>query len=303
MGTKAPMGYKTPNSTPIPRVVEDQPPQRLTTCPFLTRFHLIANLFSFRREQCMEVSRPWKGLFILTFTLLVVASGCATTGRPKSESDAGITHMPPAAPMGWWYARFRMEWPVDTEPQWFMDAMLACEIILPVIEENKGSIALWRVHRRAAPDAAGHQFSFLFYSPPEVARLVFESINANPLGPQLRASGILLSVTCDSTESIAKPNIEDTSDRTWSPLLQRSWPNFIEGVSELWLTLLTQVSDAESSGAKPGTLEEKLDFYRRVDQTVQTLWRQQGGHALLHHLNAIFEYEPLLVGKGKPMRF
>lgn len=251
----------------------------------------------------MEKSRSWKSLFILGLTLAFFCSGCATTGRSKPAAEDTAKQASQSEPMGWWYARFKIDWPAHTEPQWFVDTMLACELILPVIEEDRNEIVLWRVHRRAAPDAAGHQFSFIFYATSKVAARVFKTINANPLGPELQASGILVSINCDNTAGNQKPNIEDTSDRNWSPLLQRSWPYFIMGVSELWLTLLTQVSEAEPPGSKPATLDEKLDLYRRVDQTVQTLWRQQGGHALLHHLNAIFEYEPLMVDKSKAMSF
>jgi hypothetical protein len=206
--------------------------------------------------------------------------------------------------MGWWFARFKIDWPPDTEPQWFVDTLIAAELIAPVIEQNRDRIALWRFHRRAVPDTSGHQFSFIFYSTPQSAAQILGTIEADPLGHEMRASGIVRAINCDRIETeIRKPNIEDTSDPHWSPLLQRSWPYFIMGVSELWLTLLTQVSEAESAGSQARTLEENLALHRRVDAGVQTLWRLEGGHAFLHHLNAIFQYEPLMVDRNKAMRF
>jgi hypothetical protein len=233
--------------------------------------------------------------------LLVV--GCTTVSppRPGSPDAARTTHQ--TEELGWWYARFQMEWPKDAEPRWHMDVLLASEVLAPVIEDYRGEMALWRFHRRAARDAAGHQFSFIFYAGPNVAARIFDSIRASSLIVQLQKSGDLLAVTCDTTAAVHKPNIEDTSDPNWSPVLQRSWPYFIMGVSELWLTLVTQIAEGQTSPGMPATLERKLDSYRKVDQTVQALWNREGGHALLHHLNAIFQYEPIMVNRREPMQF
>lgn len=253
----------------------------------------------------MEASRTLRAqLILMSILLLLVSTGCATVSPPKTDSVASVTDAVKPEPMGWWFARFKIDWPPDTQPQWFVDALIAGEIIAPVIEQNRDRIALWRFHRRAVPDASGHQFSFIFYSTPQAAAQILGSIETAPLGHEMQASGVLLSIHCDLvSEKIPKPNIEDTSDRNWSILLQRSWPSFIMGVSETWLTLLTQVLEAESAGHPASTLEEKLVLYRRVDEAVQNIWRLQGNHAFLHHLNALFQYEPLMIDRNKAMRF
>jgi hypothetical protein len=235
--------------------------------------------------------------------MILLTVGCTTMSPPK---PATLDVEPPSArsaQLGWWYARFQIEWPKDAEPLWHMDALLASEVLAPIIEEHRGEIALWRFHRRAARDHAGHQLSFIFYADPTTAARIFDRIRADSLTAQLQRAGKVLAVTCDPTASVDRPNLEDTSDRNWSPQLQRSWPYFIMGVSELWLTLVTQVAELQASREMPATLDGQLDFYSEVDQTVQTLWYREGGHALLHHLNAIFQYEPLLVGKKQTMQF
>ena len=252
----------------------------------------------------MRSRHSLKWPMVLSAILLVLATGCTTAGRPRPAST------PPAATvgrlqtdaLGWWYARFRIQWPEDAEPRWHMDVLLATEILAPIIEEYRDEMALWRFHRRAARDASGHQFSFIFYTPPETAARINEAIRASVLVGELEARGELLEVVLDDVKTLKKPHMEDTSDPNWSPMLQRSWPYFIMGVSELWLTLVTQVVESHASGA-PREPEEKVDFYHQVDRAVQTLWQQEGGHALLHHLNAIFQYEPLMVNRRGAMRF
>ncbi len=251
----------------------------------------------------MENSRVQAPLLFLGLCMVLLNVSCTAVSPTRSVSLGVTTPSPQIEELGWWYARFRMPWPQDAEPQWHLDALLASLVLAPIIEENRSEIALWRFHRRAARDAAGHQFSLIFYAAPNAAARIFESINSNPLLSELQEAGEILTVACDSTEAIRKPNIEDTSDRQWSPVLQRSWPYFIMGVSELWLTLVTQIAEGQESHGLPATLRGKLELYRTVDQEVQTLWHHEGGHALLHHLNAIFQYEPLMVNRKESMRF
>ncbi|MCU0574491.1 MAG: hypothetical protein MUC41_16070 [Syntrophobacteraceae bacterium] len=251
----------------------------------------------------MRNRRSWKSPLLFSAFLVVLASGCTTVGQPRPDPPpVAVAGSLQTEAMGWWYARFRIQWPENAEPRWHMDVLLATELLAPIIEEYRDEVALWRFHRRAARDASGHQFSFIFYAPPETAARIYESIRKSPLVGELQAEGEVLDVSYDDVGAVRKPNMEDTSDPTWSPMLQRSWPYFIMGVSELWLTLVTQVVESHTSGA-PESPRAKLDFYEQVDRTVQALWRHEGGHALLHHLNAIFQYEPLMVNRREAMRF
>jgi hypothetical protein len=33
----------------------------------------------------------------------------------------------------------------------------------------------------------------------------------------------------------------------------------------------------------------------KVQQEINTIWAEQGQHAVLHHLSAVFAYQPLLI--------
>ena len=91
--------------------------------------------------------------------------------------------------IGWWYARFRMKWPENTEPSWHIDLLVAHKIIAPVLYGNMADISLWRFHRRAARDAEGHQFSVTFYSSPETADQIFSSLKADKFLKKIKAFG------------------------------------------------------------------------------------------------------------------
>jgi len=66
------------------------------------------------------------------------------------------------------------------------------------------------------------------------------------------------------------------------------------GVSQMWLNLIVQVAGDSLENDPPSSLQEAEAFYKRVDETVTDLWQNKGRHAFMHHLNALFEYKPLI---------
>ena len=81
--------------------------------------------------------------------------------------------------------------------------------------------------------------------------------------------------------------------------MQRAWPYFIMGVSKLWLELIREL------GRDPDLPSQPLARYAALSERVDRHWREEGGHALLHHLNAMFGYRELEVVRRKVevMRF
>ena len=93
----------------------------------------------------------------------------------------------------------------------------------------------------------------------------------------------------DDTSRITRPLIEDTSDRHWPLSVQRTWPALAMGASRMWLDLVGEIAD-EHAGEQD--LEQR---YVAVQQDISDLWAREGQHAVLHHLSAIFAYQPLLI--------
>lgn len=181
--------------------------------------------------------------------------------------------------------------------------MLADRVVGPVLERHRHHISLWRFHRRAARDGAGHQFSFIFYSSPERARDVMEDIKTSQTLKDMKKQGVIVRESYDPTSAVAKPKMEDTSDAKWSPPVQRAWPYFIMGVSEMWLRLIQQAREQIQGDRPSQPLSDMLNTYRQVNTRVVETWRDEGRHAFLHHLNALFGYEPLVVYERKMMGF
>ncbi len=235
---------------------------------------------------------------LLLFSLLSSCTSLSTTRIPEEERAS------PSTGSGWWYVRFQISWPVNEEPQWHTDLILAHRVLSPIILQNKEKIGLWRFHRRALRDDAGHQFSFLFYASSKTAEQIFNQVRSDPLLEQMKAGGLLIKEGYDDTTVIARPHLSDTSDPRWSLPVQRTWPYYIMGVSNMWLHMISEiVEEYPSDERNPRSLHECLDFYKKVDDSITEMWKKEGCHAYFHHLSAMFEYEPLLVNGGGQMQF
>ena len=235
-----------------------------------------------------------KQLTAILLFLLIVLTGCTSLGRVQKHEIKPIppTELPSGS--GWWYVRFRMNWPPETEAVWHMDLYLAHQVIMPLLEEHKDNILLWRFHRRAARDKTGRQFSFIFFSSPQAAQTIITQLKMNPLVADLKSAGVLDRVLYDNPERITRPNIEDTSDKNWPISVQRAWPHYIEGVSQMWLDLIAEIAGEKLENTAPASLEEIEAFYQQINDKITNLWQEDGRHAFMHHLNALFGYKPLI---------
>lgn len=239
-------------------------------------------------------------LSITSLCLLIahLLGGCSSlarqdiTSQPDTEAHAQATR-PDASELRWWRACFRMPFNADQQPNWSLDALLAEQVAAPSLKRHAEHIRLWRFHRRAAKDAVGHQFSLLFYSNSTTAQSMFAELWTHPLTTELLASGELDKLLIPCTSDKNQTAIEAGSDPRWDTRLQKAWPHFIMGVSAHWLALIEEVGrDLPHKGNESAEL---LKHYQRVHQEIDRIWRDHGQHAYLHHLNALFAYQPMLM--------
>jgi hypothetical protein len=174
-----------------------------------------------------------------------------------------------------------------------LDLLAAREIFAPLIDAHRSDLPLWRFHRRAARDNAGHRLRFLFYALPKTAREINSALMGHPLLAELHTAGVLERVVIDDPETPPQTDLAATSDPNWSSAMQASWPYFIMGVSQLWLGLMDGYAAGEIIGPPPKDLSALLQYYKEMDDRMTATWQQEGRHALLHHLNALFGYERL----------
>jgi len=197
--------------------------------------------------------------------------------------------------LGWWAIKFKLIWPPQKNPQWHVDLLIAHRIISPTIIKFENQLSYWRFHRRAAQDDSGHQFTFLFYSSQETANKVFSDIESHLLINELINYQILMKTISDDTSDINHPDIQEMADPSWTPLIKKTWSHFIMGVSQMWLAQIDEIAKSMDSLNEDTTIPSLLESYDQINNVISTSWQEQGMHAYLHHLNAIYGYVPLKI--------
>jgi len=230
--------------------------------------------------------------------LVILLSACAPQKNqipPPSAPTIPLVISDHTGDMSWWACRFKMLWPLETNADGAVDLLLAHAVVKPVLKEKAKKLYWWRFHRRAVRDKVGHQFSFLFYADSGVASEVMEEIRQSDILQQALKEKIVEKIIFSDPARPVHPEIEAMSDPRWSPTLQRNWPSYIMGVCALWLGLIDdQMANVTTQNLNvSGFLEQ----YRQADTAITSMWREEGQHAFLHHLSAIFGYEPLMIRK------
>lgn len=234
---------------------------------------------------------------------LMMLAGCSVHAPVKTPEVTDQLTEKYIEGHNWWYVRCRLNWPEDQKPDWYLDTLIAHQIIAPVLERYDGQIQLWRFHRRAARDSSGHQFSFILYASVQTATDIYSDLQADALLEELVSERIITKVIYDDLSRTNRTGIADTSDPAWSPAVQNTWPHYIKGVSRMWLGLIGEIAESTEIENSPETIEEMQIFYSGVNESITEVWRNKGRHAFLHHLNALFGYEPLLFYEEEPIRF
>lgn len=197
--------------------------------------------------------------------------------------------------LGWWSVNFVKQWPEDSEAPFAYDPLLANEIIRPTLQRFREQIKIWRFHRRAARDPGGSRFRFVFYTTIDDAKNISESLLAHPRLKEMTDSGLIEKIIVDNLTEISKPRVRDTTDRSWPGEIQDSWPYFIMGVSQSWLSLIDAISQSQPVDRDNMPVGELVVYYQEISRKINHHWQKSGGHAYFHHLNALFGYRPIEV--------
>ena len=230
---------------------------------------------------------------------LLLASVLLAACTPALQVQPAAPFAPAAAALDaeqaqryWWQLRIRLAWPDDAAPDFAAHLLIAEQLYLPAIVGNQAALPLWRFHRRAGRGDAGNQFSLIFYADKATAARIDEEVKSAPLTQWLLDNKLIDKVRFAQRSPEELGRLELTSDPQWPIEIQRSWPYFAMGASQTWLMLVQELSSEQQ-------LEGDVDYpallqhYQGVDSRLNAQWRQYGQHAYLHHLSAIFGYQPL----------
>ena len=119
--------------------------------------------------------------------------------------------------------------------------------------------------------------------------MIYQHFKNNKVLTKLHRQQLLSEVSYDPLYNNRQTKIADTSDPTWPEKIRSSWPFFMMGASQMWLGQIRAFKQET-----PDELEIK-QRYITIQNNLTDIWQQQGQHALMHHLNALYAYQPVLV--------
>lgn len=244
---------------------------------------------------------------VLACVFLCCLSGC--TFHSSTQKECGIEARSLIRQEGglrkkfspqWWSARFRFHWPEEKSANGVYDLILTEELLRPLVLEHFSQVPLWRIHRRANRDSAGHQLSLIFFAEEEVASSLSSAFTKSSTLLAFKESGLVewwgFSPYTERTSN--RELIASGSDSRWSSPLQRTWPFFITGASRMWMELLHEQVEVHRPERGFSDFSEVLRLYEQVDSELGSVWEKEGGHAFFHHLSALFGYRGLRFGSG-----
>lgn len=241
------------------------------------------------------------GIALLGMLFMLSACTRVVTVRTSADDLPSGSLIPTNKDDAWWSIAFRMNWDRDQSPEWYLDALLADQVCAPALTNVSPQIQLWRFHRRAGDDEVGHQLSLLIYTDQTTANALYGQIRDSSVLQWLASDDMIESVTITKVDRPELSPIAQTSDAAWPREIQASWPWFIMGVSQTWLSLIREVTTEQPlEGTSTVAI---LDYYRSVNDRVTSLWQNHGQHVYLHHLNALFGYQPLVIRETNLKRF
>lgn len=211
-------------------------------------------------------------LLLLSFVFVVIVSFNIFCSYDLSSSSS------------WNIVAFQINWPEGESPHWYVDPLLAKEVFSSIIEAHQNNIPLWRFHRRAVRDRAGHQFSFIFYADQRLAKKIFKETKENLVLKELLRDKIVIKEKYLLT---GKCGVGDLSDPHWSREMQIAWPDYAMGFSKLWLNLIFLY---DNFGERP-EIKEKTKKYQKIQNNLNQEWGKSARHAIFHHVHAIFAYQ------------
>jgi len=189
---------------------------------------------------------------------------------------------------------FKMHWPQNQPPNWWIDLFIVDTIIKTIISDYRDQIRLWRFHRRAGNDQLGHQLTLFCYTNEKIGLLINDVIKGSMSYNILTNHQVLEKYLYQK----GGHNIEDSSDKSWPIEIQKSWPYFIFGVSAMLLELIDMIGQNVANKLHlipPFTnITEIEKFYSSLNENLKAIWQQNGSHAFFHHINALFGYAPVL---------
>lgn len=193
------------------------------------------------------------------------------------------------------FINIKISWPEYEEPNWYVDLIIANEIISPILTKYESMIKFWRFHRRADRRSGRHIFSFYFIAEKQICEKIKKSIKEKKIFKELINEGLI--------EKLPDGRLLDAFYKRmfivakWPDGIKDAWSYFILGASKTLLRLIKEFYDFNfreyPEEEKPKSIGDMIILYKTISYQLSMHWKEYGNNLYLHHLNSLFAYEPV----------
>lgn len=199
----------------------------------------------------------------------------------------------------WHDVVFVFAWPRPERPRTYLDLLLAWEVLWPALEPDVADIRAWKFHRRwdRTRDTGErlHELKLTFWSDPETADSVKQTIHGNETLVKLREAHLVTKVEFPAANRDSV--FTGQGEAFWPEQIRKGWPYYMTGVSRAWVELIRAAKkgcEGEGANANESRIEELCRLYVRIENVVSALWRGWARDCFLHQLSQVFGYQPLV---------
>ncbi len=183
-----------------------------------------------------------------------------------------------------------------SNPEFFVALAILDLLFAPAVKKFRKDFECWRFHWSSTQND-GHRLKFFFKTSSKKAGEITKFINDLGFCAFAKSEYIeteeIKSEIFGQCESSSK--IETISDENWPGEIQKSWPHYIMGVSDMAIALVEEAKkkQEELNQSDKVKLEE---YYKKVEVDVALMWKKYGNHAFFHHLALMLGNKEIAVG-------
>ena len=197
----------------------------------------------------------------------------------------------------WYLINLKLKSKDFANPEFFIALAILDLLFTPTVKKFRKDFECWRFHWSSTPED-GHRLKLFFKTSSQKAEEIAKFVNGIDFCTFAKREYLeteeIKSEIFGSEESSS--TIEVISDESWPEEIQKSWPHYIMGVSDMAIALVEEVKMKQGEEVDQSDKAKIEEYYKKVEAGIASIWKRYGNHAFFHHLALVLGNKEIVVG-------
>lgn len=196
----------------------------------------------------------------------------------------------------WYRINLKLKCKDISNPEFFVALAILDLLFVPAVKTFRKDLECWRFHW-SSTNEDGHRLKLFFKTSHQKADEIIKFINS--LDFCAFAKKEYLETQEIKYEVFGQANntkIEVISDEGWPEEIQKSWPYFIMGASDMVIALIEEVKKKQKDELNQDDKTKLEEYYKKVEVDIALVWKGYGNHAFFHHLALLLGDKEIILG-------